>query len=73
MKQRYLLVTIDTISEILKDYIANEQDLPADATPIAMQVHPTSKKLAITFASPSLKENSLPLNVNFDIKRVYSV
>lgn len=73
MKSRFVVVTIDTIAEIIRDYVADESDIPADAMPVSMQINPINKKLAITFVSDNWKEQPAPLAVNFDIKRIYAV
>lgn len=74
MHQRYIVLTIDTISELLKDYIANEEDLPADAAPIRMLFRPDEKgKLAIEFQSEHIKAGSPPIAVTFNLKRIHAV
>lgn len=73
MRHRYLVLTIDTIGDLFKDYIANEEDLPWDAAPIKMMFNPNEQgKIAIEFQSEYFKPNSPPLAVNFQIKRIYS-
>lgn len=74
MRQRHIILTIDTISELFKDYIDNEDDLPADAQPVRMLIQPAENgKLAIEFQSDHLKPGSNPLSVSFQLKRMYSV
>ncbi len=74
MKERYIVITIDTLAEMLKDYVADEADIPADAMPVRLLVRPTEQgKLAIEMFSDSYKGNEAPLNVRFEIKRVFSV
>jgi len=52
VKQRYIVITIDTLAEMLKDYVADEQDIPADAMPVRLLVKPTEQgKLAIEMFS----------------------
>jgi len=75
MKQRYVVLTIDTIAELLKDYISNPDDIPPDAMPVKLMLKPTEAgKLAIEFVSDHFNPQSLtPLTVKFDLKRIYSV
>lgn len=73
MKDRRILITIDTISELFKDYL-NPEDLPADAMPIKLQLNKNEAgKLAILMTSDEFPENAQPYHVRFDIKKVYSV
>jgi hypothetical protein len=73
MKERYCIVTIDTIAELLKDYVADPADIPPDAMPISLQINPTSKKLAIEFESDHFPPDAAPLNVSFKLKRLFGV
>ncbi len=74
MKQRYVVLTIDTIAEILKDYVADEADIPVDALPVRLLLKPTEQgKLAIEMFSDSYKGTEAPLNIKFDIRRVFAV
>lgn len=73
MKQRFLLLTIDTISELLKDYVDNEEDIPSDAMPIKMMFKPTEQgKIGLVMVSDHFKDGAPPILVRFDIKRVFS-
>jgi len=72
MKHRYIIVTIDTIAELLKDYCGQE-DLPATAMPIKLMLKPTDQgKLAILFDSPDWSSDLPPLSVSFRLKRIYA-
>lgn len=72
MKTRHVIVTIDSIAELLKDYVANPDDIPVDAMPVKMLFNPINKKLAVEFISESYTGSEAPLAVTFDIKRVFS-
>lgn len=73
MKDRRILITIDTIAELFKDYLT-EEDLPADAMPVKMLLKKNEAgKLAILMVSDSFPEQAAPYYVRFDIKKVYSV
>ena len=71
MKQRYILLTIDTIAAILADYI-DEEDLPSTAHPVKMLMNPTDKRFAIEFIDDSWNGSEAPINVNFKLKRIFS-
>lgn len=72
MKERYLVVTIDTITELFKDYCG--EDIPADAKPIKLLLKPTDRgRLAILLDSDTWVGSPEPLSVSFKIKRVHTV
>ena len=72
MKERFVIVTIDTIVELFKDYCG--EDIPADAMPIRLLVRPEEKgRLAIELVSDSFKPDSPSLVVNFRNKRIHAV
>ena len=73
MKQRFVIVTIDSLAELLKDYCGQE-DLPASAQPIKLLLKPTEHgKLAILMESDEWKADMPPLSVNFQLKRIFTV
>lgn len=73
MKERHVVVTIDTIAELFKDYLS-EADLPTNAVPMKLLFKPGEKgKLALEMFSLDWQDGLPPLAVNFDIKRVYGV
>lgn len=74
MKTRICIVTIDTLAELFKDYVNNPDDIPLDTMPVKLMLKPTEQgKLAIEMFSDSYKGTELPLNIHFDIRRIYSV
>ena len=73
MKDRRILITIDTLAELFKDYLTPE-DLPADAMPVKLMLKPSEAgKLGVLMVSDSFPENAAPYYLNFNIKKVYSV
>lgn len=73
MRPRYIILTIDTITALLKDYVGGE-DMPADAQPLKLMVNPQAgNKIAIEMGSDSWREGLPPLDIKFKIKRVYGV
>lgn len=72
MKDRLIVVTIDTILDILKSYVGAER-LPANASALSLMIDPKQQgKFAIRAESPEWPEGCEPLNVHFDIKRMFS-
>lgn len=72
LHQRRVLLTIDTILEIFKSYLSAE-DLPQNTIPVRLLFKPTEQgKLAILAESLQWREGLAPLQVNFDIKRIYT-
>jgi hypothetical protein len=68
---RMVIVTVDTLAEILKDYVG-EENLPSNAWVTQLLVKPSEQgKFAINFESPDIKPDTPALNVNFGIKRVW--
>lgn len=73
MRERYIIVRIDDIAEILKDY-AGPEDLPANAKPVKLMLKPTERgKLALLMDSDDWQGDLPPLAISFKIKRVFSV
>jgi hypothetical protein len=73
VKERYIITTIDTIAELFKDYLSLE-DLPLTAVPLKLMVKPgEGYKAAIEFFDLSWPEGLAPLEVKFDIQRMYGV
>jgi hypothetical protein len=73
MTDRMVIVTIDTITNLFKDY-CSPGDIPQDAQPLQLKLKPTEMgRLAIVMESPEWKKGLTPLEVKFDIRRIYSV
>jgi hypothetical protein len=73
MKPRYIMLTIDTITELIKDYVGLEE-LPEDARAIKLMFKQTEQgKLAIEMISDTWTTEQPAINVDFRIKRVYGV
>lgn len=70
---RRILIPIDSIMELFKDYASANQDIPADAKPISLMVNTNEKGMfGIMAESPSWTDDN-PIRIDFDIKRVYGV
>jgi len=73
LKKRMVILTIDTLGELLKDYIG-ASNVPTDAVAQRLMINPQENgRLALEIASPNIKRDAKPIYVNFQIKRTYSV
>lgn len=71
--RRRIIIPIDSILAMFRDYTKDTGDIPSDAVPLSLQVKPTEQGMfAILAESPTWKDDT-PIRVNFDIKRVFSV
>jgi len=71
--KRKILIPVDSILAMMKDYTKGEGSIPWDAQPISLQVNPTqSGMFGLVVESPEFKDD-VPLRVEFDIKRVFGV
>lgn len=72
MNKRRVLVDIDSILNLFKDYLTEEY-IPADAMPIKFMLNRAEKgKLGIVITSDSLQAGP-PIPITFTMKRIYSV
>lgn len=73
IRTRGVILTIDTIAELFKDYIGGE-DVPEDAMAVKLMFKPTEQgKLALLMVSDSFPADAAPLQATFNLKRLYSV
>jgi hypothetical protein len=72
MARRKIIIPIDSILEMMKSYTAENHEIPTDARPTALLVRPQEPgKFAIMITSPELKRDMPPLQIHFDIRRIY--
>ena len=72
MKRR-IIINIDSILNMFKDYTKGEGSIPFDAVPMSLQVNTAdSGMFGLMVESPEFTDDT-PLRVEFDIKRVYGV
>lgn len=58
--------------DLFKDYVTAE-DIPTNAMPLKLMFKPTEMgKLAIIVDSPDWKQGDPPIQINFDIRRLYT-
>ena len=72
-RKRMVIVTLDTLAELLKDYLG-EDYIPSDAKATRLMVNPQEQgKLALEVTSPNINYNDKDVFAHFDLKRIYSV
>jgi hypothetical protein len=73
MKTRLVVVTAQTVLDILKDYLGID-NIPADARLVSLMYSKNERgKVAMVVESGGLRQDEKAINVTFDIKRVYTV
>lgn len=73
MKERIVITTIDSLIDLFRDYCP-DGDIPLDCKALRLQVNTTDKgKFCIVASSDDWPKGEAPLNITFDMKRVYSV
>jgi hypothetical protein len=73
MARRKIIIPVDSILELFKSYTAENHEIPMDAKPTALMVKPGEQgKFAIRATSEEWAQNLPPLQINFDIRRIFS-
>lgn len=73
MKSKLIIIGIDDILRIFRDYLGPEA-VPADASAVRLLVNPAEKgAFAIDVASASFGTDEPPVSIHFDLKRYYGV
>lgn len=71
--KRKILIPVDSILALMKDYTKGEGSIPADAMPISLQINTAEKGMfGLVVESPEFTDDT-PVRVEFDIKRIYGV
>lgn len=71
---RFVVIPIDDLMRLLVDYAGDALQLPADARPLKLMLKPTEKgKLGLQVYSDTWEQDQRPEQVNFHLKRFYSV
>jgi len=73
MVKRFVIFTIDSVLELLRDYAGESADIPADAKIVKMRLDNASRKINFLLESDSWKGVQEPEEIKFDIRRIYSV
>ena len=72
MASRMVVVTIDTICGLFKDY-CGMVGFPEDAKPLKLMFNPQERKLGILVESEEKMSGGAMEEVKFNIRRVYGV
>ena len=69
---RDLIIDINTIVALFKDY-CSEEDVPADAKPLKIRFNHAERKVEVLVESEAWEKDQPPIEVVFDIRRVFGV
>lgn len=72
MKRRWVILPIDDITAILRDY-ASQIGFPGDAVPITWMLHPASQKIALVVEAESFVGNQPTEEIKFQLKQTLAV
>lgn len=72
METRLVIITVNTLLELFKSYIGTE-DLPADARAVGLMLDPSTKRACLVAESAEWKHGEDPIEVKFDLRRVFGV
>ena len=72
MARRKVIIPIDSVLDLFKSYTAENNEIPVDARPVTLMLKPQETgKFAIIAASPEWTKELPPLEIKFDIQRVF--
>lgn len=72
--RRRIIVSIDSLIAMFRDYTATTGDIPPDTQALSLQVNPSQKGMfRILAESESWTTGLPPLRIDFNIKRVHTV
>jgi hypothetical protein len=73
MTLRTISITIDSLVSLFRDYLP-EGDIPTDAQAVQLRLKPTERgRLAIICESDEWQRGLAPLQIKFDVRRMFSV
>ena len=72
MKPRMVIIGIDDVCRLFKDYVG-QVGFPQDAMPVTFMYNPTNRKVGIRVESESLNGDEGMEEIKFDLRRVYGV
>lgn len=71
---RTVIISIDALVELLRDYTSNLHDIPEDAKAVKLYLNKAeANKIAIEVDSDQWAHGMAPLVLHFDIKRLHGV
>lgn len=72
MKQRMVILRIDDVMALVKDYAKGE--IPQDAMPVQFRLNKAEGgKLALEIESGEIPQGAKPLEVRFNLKRIFGL
>lgn len=73
MKTRLVIITAQTVMELFRDYLG-PNNVPSSAQLVHLLYSKKEKgKLALVIESEDIPQGARPLQVRFDLRRVYTV
>lgn len=72
MKRRLVILSIEDITRLFKDYVG-QVGFPVDAMPIKFLLNAQERKLGMVVESDEWAKNMPPEEIKFDLRRVYGV
>jgi hypothetical protein len=72
MKERLVVIGIDDIARIFKDY-AGSVGFPEDAQTDTLLFHPANRRMRLRISAESLNGNQPPEEIRFQLKRTFLV
>lgn len=72
MKQRVVVLGIDDICRIFRDY-ASQTGFPADALCDTLLFHPANHRMRLRVEAESLQGNQPPEEIRFDLRQTFLV
>lgn len=72
MRSRMIIIDIDSIVALLKDY-CGQVGFPTDAVPVKFMLNPQEQKLGLVVESEEFRGPQAAEEVKFDLRRVFGV
>jgi hypothetical protein len=72
MKRRMVILSIDTICNLFKDYVGLV-GFPQDGKPVKFMLNPQERKLGLVVESEEWTGPQKPEEIKFDLRRVFSI
>ena len=70
--RRKVVIPVDTLLSIIKDYRRESGEIPEDAVPVSLQIKPTEQGMFGLMVQSEEFRDDRPIRIAFDIKRIYS-
>ena len=72
MRSRMIIIDIDSICSLLKDYVG-QVGFPADAVPLKFMLNPQERKLGLVVESEEFRGPQAVEEIKFDLRRVFGI